>query len=125
MCYCGIKQNLSTMSVKSKNLQELMNLIGSKYVFNKENYPKMDDGSSETKQMFIIRHSNFHMQKSLGEIAGVCEAYDHKDGRTHQEITAVEEATVKLFINTLKLAEELGFSAEELFERVEQFYKNR
>lgn len=113
------------MSVKSKNLQELMNLIGSKYVFSKENYPKMDDSSTETKQMFAIGHSNFHMQKSLGKIAQVCEEYDHKGNMTHQGITKAEEATVKIFINTLKLAEELGFSAEELFERVEQFYKDR
>ena len=113
------------MSAKSKNLQELMDLIGSKYVFNKENYPKMDDSSTETKQMFAIVHSNFHMQKSLGKIAEVCEEYDHKGNRTHQGITKVEEAIVKMFINTLKLAEELGFSAEELFERVEQFYKDR
>ncbi|MBP6911856.1 MAG: hypothetical protein KBB88_01485 [Candidatus Pacebacteria bacterium] len=113
------------MSAKSKKLQELMSLIGSKYVFNKENYPKLDDSSPETKQMFAISHSNFHMQKSLGKIAEVCEEYDHKGNRTHQGITKVEESTVKMFINTLKLAEELGFSAEELFERVEQFYKDR
>jgi hypothetical protein len=113
------------MSVKSKNLQELMNLIGSKYVFNKENYPKLNDSSPETKMMFAISHTAFHMQKSLGKIAEVCEEYDHKDNRTHQDITKIEEATVKMFINTLKLAEELEFSADDLFERVEQFYKDR
>lgn len=113
------------MSAKSKNLQELINLIGSKYVFNKENYPKMDDSSPETKMMFAIQHSKNHMDKSIGVIAGVCEEYDHKGNRTHQGITKVEEATVKMFINILKLAEELGFSAEELFERVEEFYKDR
>jgi hypothetical protein len=113
------------MSAQSKNLQELMNLIGSKYVFNKENYPKLDDTSPETKQMFALSHSSFHMQKSLGKIAEVCEDYDHKGNRTRQGMTKAEEATVKIFINTLKLAEELGFSAEELFERVEQFYKDK
>jgi len=110
---------------KSKNLQELMNLIGSKYVFNKENYPKLDESSPETKMMFAIQHSKNHMDKSIGVIAGVCEEYDHKGNRTHQNIIKVEEATVKMFINTLKLAEELGFSADQLFERVEESFKEK
>ena len=113
------------MSAKSKDLQALMDLIGSKYVFSKENYPKLNDSNPETKMMFAILHSKNHMDKSIGVIAGVCEEYDHKGQRTHQGITIVEEATVKMFINTLKLAEELGFSAEQLFERVERFYKDR
>lgn len=113
------------MSVASKNLQELMDLIGSKYVFNKEAYPNMDDSSPESKQMFAVGHTCFHMQKSLGKIAEVCEAYDHAGNRTHKNVLLLEEATVKMFINTLKLAEELGFSGEELFRQVEQFYKDK
>lgn len=111
------------MSVKSKNLQELMDLIGSKYIFNQENYPNMDDSVHETKMMFAIKHSSFHMQKSLGKIAEVCEEYDHRGARTHKTFNQTEEAVVKMFVNTLKLAEEIGMSADNLFESVEKFYE--
>lgn len=114
------------MSVQSNTLQQLMNLIGSKYLFNKENYPNMDDSRPETKLMFAINHSSLHMQKSLGKIAEVLEEYDHKGKKVLLGgIAQAQESTVKIFINALKLAEELNLSAEQLFERVEQFYKDR
>ncbi len=109
--------------MKGKDLQEIMDLIGQKYVFNKENYPNMDDSDCGPKLMFAIQHSNLHMQKQLGVLATVCEEYDHTGVRTSQDQAKVEGAALKLLINTLKLAQELGYSAETLLEDVEKFYK--
>jgi len=111
--------------MKGKDLQKVMNLIGSKYVFNKTNYPNMDDTDRGPKLMFALQHSLLHMQKQLGVFATICEKYDHTGERTHQDQVKVEEAALKMFINTLKLAEELGYSAEGLLEEVEKFYENK
>ncbi len=94
------------------NLQQIMDFIESKYVFSEENYPSLKGWSEAQRQAFAITHSVLHMNKSVGRIAGECESYDHGGDGPNNAI--VREATVKMLINTLKLAEELGMTAEDL-----------
>lgn len=110
---------------KSKTLQDVMGIIAKKYVFKKENYPNMDDSSVETVRAFAINHSVLHMQKTLGKIADVCEVYDHTGKQSLDGLNTVGSATVKMFINTLKLAEEIGISAEQLIAEVDTFFEKR
>jgi hypothetical protein len=78
--------------------------------------PRTDD----EKWVFVISHSLLHMQKSSGVLARNLEAHDH--GGTIDD-QAVRLSTIKMFINTLKLAEELGMSADDLCKAVHEFYK--
>lgn len=55
------------------------------------------------------------MIKSIGRLAGECEQHDHGE---QLDDRALKEGVVKIFINTLKLAEELGISAGELVDSV-------
>ena len=104
-----------------KNLQDLMDFIGLRYLFSVENYPNISDIESK-KIAFAINHSHLHMSKSLGRIATECEKYDHG---LDPDYGIVKEATVKMFINTLKLAQELGMTAEQLSEAVPALMKSK
>ncbi len=108
-----------------ETVQQFIEFIGSKYIFNEENYPVMKDMPPEQKAMFALNHSVLHMQKSIGKIAEVCESYDHTGKYTYMNKSQVEEATVKMLVNTLKLAQELGFTGKELAERVPQLMKSK
>jgi hypothetical protein len=107
-----------------KELQLLMNLINSTYVFNEESYPQLKHATSTNQRLlFVVNHSLLHMQKSLGVIATQCEKYDHQGvNEIENEKHHLELATVKMLINTLKLAEELGMTGEQLSQRVVAFY---
>ncbi len=102
-----------------------MEFINSKYVFNEENYPNMKGMDAAQQAMFVLNHSVLHMQKSIGKIAEVCENYDHSGKINETDGAKVEEATVKMLINTLKLAHELGLNGEGLAERVPKFMKSK
>jgi|SRR3989344_3293169 len=104
-------------------LQELMDFIGSRYRFSEENYPALAGQSDGQKEVFAINHSILHMNKSIGVLAGECEAYDH--GRVWPKGDVVKEATVKMLINSLKLAEEIGMTAEEIFETIPRTMKSK
>jgi len=106
-----------------QELQPLIDLIGSHYVFNKESYSQLEGKTDKDEiLMFAVNHSVLHMNKSIGTLATACEAYDHK-GITAVDKQQLEVGVVKMLINTLKLAEELGMTGQQLAERVFAFYK--
>ena len=104
------------------SLSMLMEFVGSRYKFTSENYPALKKKSPEQIKAFAVGHSAHHMMKSLGRISAECEAYDH-GGVMNQEL--LHEATVKMLINTLKLAEELGISAGELIGSVPRVMRSK
>jgi hypothetical protein len=65
----------------------------------------------EHDQAFAIRHSVLHMAKTMGLLATECESFDHG---TSMNVVALREATIGMLINTLKLANDLQMSADEL-----------
>jgi hypothetical protein len=109
-------------SSKYDSVSELMRFIGSRYVFNRDNYPGIEGMSQEEKRAFAVSHSAHHMTKSLGRISAECESWDYGN-RMNEE--SLREATVKMLINTLKLAEELGISAGELIGSVPRLMKSK
>jgi hypothetical protein len=64
---------------------------------------------------FAIRHGVLHMTKAVGRLAAECESFDHG---TSMNTAALRESVVKMLVNTLKLADDVGLSADELAEGV-------
>lgn len=93
------------------DLAELMSYIGARYQFIADNYPALGSATDEQREAFAVSHSVHHMSKSLGRLSAECESYDH-GGKMNT--VALKEGVVKMFINVVKLAEELNISAEEL-----------
>ena len=93
------------------DLASLMSFIGERYTFTEENYPGFDALSVYDRTVFAVRHSAMHMMKSTGKIAAEAEKADHGGEMSPEDL---KTATTKMLVNVLKLAEELGISAEEL-----------
>lgn len=61
-----------------ESFEDILERIGTLYVFNEDNYPLMPFRSSNTeKKAFAIEHSVFHMTKTIGRLAAECEAHGH------------------------------------------------
>jgi len=104
------------------DLSSLMLFIGERYTFTDKNYPGLDQLTPEQRKVFAVRHSQLHMSKSAGAIATEAEAADH-GGQMDQERLKV--ATTKMLINSLKLAEELGMTPEDLAACVPSVMKSK
>ncbi len=89
--------------------------ISDRYSFTSDRYPLIARLSPQERKAFAVSHSVHHMIKSIGKLSGECEAFDH-GGALNEEV--LREATVKMFINTLKLAEEIGMTADDLIAAV-------
>ena len=103
-----------------QELQNLMNEIAKKYAFNSDSYPSLEGKTREEIFIFAVRHSALHMGKTLGKISTFSEAVDHGE-KGSQEL--LEEGTVKMFINVLRLAELQNISAEQLIALVPKMMK--
>ena len=107
---------------KLTDLAQLMEYIGSRYTFTADHYPRMTGLDSDGKKAFVLSHSVHHIQKSVGKLAAECEHFDH-GGKLDD--TAIREGVVKMFINSVKLAEEMGITAEELAASVPTFMASK
>ena len=103
--------------VPEPTLASLMLFIGARYTFTNEHYPNIDLSTPEKVRAFAVSHSLKHISKSAGKIAAETEAPDH--GGVMDE-KSLRIATAKMLVNTLKLAEELGMSPDELGAMVPQ-----
>lgn len=80
-----------------------------------EKYPAFAVLSTEQKKAFVISHSIQHLCKSLGRIASECEILDHGHELNERVLT---EHVAKMFIDILKLADDLGITPTQIFERM-------
>ena len=103
-----------------QELQNLMNEIAHKYKFDSTSYPSLKGKTPDEIFAFAVRHSALHMGKALGKVSTVSEAMDHGD---EGSVELLEEGTVKMFINVLRLAELQGMSAERLVALVPKMMK--
>ena len=106
---------------KLATIEEVWVYINSKYIFNQENYPKIP-AEEPARKAFIVNHSLQHMCKSTGKIAAEVETFDHGGQMNNENL---KEATVKMFINTLKLASELGINTWDLMNAVPDYMKSK
>ena len=110
----GLDLTEDSMTTPTPDLCSLIDFIKKRLPFNKENYPAFDP-ERETTTSFAVRHILFHMMKSAGVIAAQSETVDH-GGSMDSEL--LKKATTKMFVNALRLAEELRMTPEEIAEMV-------
>ncbi len=107
---------------QSTDLTEVMSFIGARYTFTPEHYPSLEGVTPDQKKSFAVSHSVHHMCKSMGKLAAECERYDH--GGTMND-AGLKEGAVKMFINSIKLVEELGISAQELADSIPEYMASK
>lgn len=106
----------------NKDLDTLIAYIAEHFTFDEETYPELRGASEEERLAFAIRHSALHMSKTAGKIAAVSEDVDH--GR-ELDMESLRENTMKSLINTLRLAELVGMSGNDLVQAIEKKYKKK
>jgi hypothetical protein len=102
------------------DLQEVIDYIASRFVFDEASYPLLSKLTPEERVHFSVNHSFQHMAKQIGKIAAHLEDRDH-GGAGNPDI--LKEALVKEFINILRLAELLHIDAEELLSSIPKYMK--
>lgn len=105
---------------KLSNLQDAIDYIASRFVFDAAHYPLLEKLSPEERLHFSINHSLQHMNKQLGRIAAHLEDRDH-GGAGNPEL--LKEAVVKEFINVLRLSELLNLTADDLYAAIPKYLK--
>jgi hypothetical protein len=103
-------------------LAELMAEINSRYVFNPINYPALAHVPDDMRVAFIVSHSLHHVSKSHGKLATIVEAADHSGRPVNPE--DAREGVLKLLLNGLKLASELGITPSQILAEVPKLLKS-
>ena len=103
-----------------RSLQEAIDFIAEKFVFDEASYPLLQKLSPEEKLQFSVNHSLQHMAKVLGKIATHLEDVDH-GGAGSADL--LHEGLVKQLINVLRLAELLDISGDDLLKDIPKFVR--
>jgi hypothetical protein len=109
---------MNEVIVEPKNLQEAIDFIASKFVFDESGYPLIAKLSPEERIQFSLNHSLQHLTKQLGNIAAHLEDKDH-GGEGDPE--ALRRSFMKGFVSTLRLAELLGMDANDLLKGIPEY----
>lgn len=96
-----------------EGLAALMDHMGKTWNCDKERYPRVAICSKSDKEEFVVNHSLLHIVKSRGVIART-NPYGDPDPALDQGGSADQRriAAVKLFVNGVNLAREMGLSAD-------------
>lgn len=97
-----------------KTLTELMAHIAKVWTCDEARYPELAKLDAVGQKNFRLKHSVLHFNKSVGKLAALAETYDHEGTLSDAEAQLI---ATKLFVNSLKLAEEVGLSADDLLSR--------
>ena len=106
----------------SKDIDKLIQFISRHFVFDEDVYPELKGASEKEKLHFAIRHLSLHFSKTVGKIAVVSEAVDHGKNIDVEELKA---NVPKALITTLRLAELVDLSEEDLIKAIEKKYDDR
>lgn len=102
-------------------LSDIMRTIDETYQFTPENYPALKDMTMNQRKAFICSHSAHHMMKSLGKISAQCETFDHGDNLDSE---IIKEVVIKMIINSLKLASEMGIDVVEIGRAIPEYMRS-
>jgi hypothetical protein len=105
------------------DLDALMAHIGDTWVCDAARYPELQGMNEEAHRNFVVKHSLMHILKTTGKIASCCEDFDHTHTAGPEEGLLLQELAIKLVVNALKLAEEVGLSADDLLQRAPRYIK--
>lgn len=106
-----------------QTLDKAHDYINRWYRLTGENCPLLRHDLSPTEgRAFIITHGVKHIQKAIGVIATETEVADHGVGMRPD---ALQTATVKIFINAMMMAHELGLSPADIAAAVPAAMKSK
>lgn len=97
------------------NLSEALNEIALAYPFTEKEYPELATYSKGQQKKFAIKHSILHIAKSLGKLATVSEHIDHGSELNRHSL---QEATIKILVNTLRIAELQKLQEAEIYQEI-------
>ena len=89
-----------------------MGYIQGRYTFTEAGYPALRHLPDELRANFVLSHVIAHTLKSIGSIATLAEAADHSGEAPAAE--ALREPVLKLVMNSLRLAREIGLTADDV-----------
>lgn len=98
-------------------IDRLIALVAKYFTFDAKAYPELAGKDEKQTLAFALRHSALHFSKTAGKIAAVSEDIDHGE---EIEIDKIRKNTVKALMNTLRLAELVGLSGQDLVQSVEE-----
>ena len=82
--------------------------------FTEEKYPLLAKLSEDERKAFVFGHILKHFHKSLGSLEEVLEKYEHDPNNGLGDKEMVQKKVTKLFLNSVRLAQEVGVSPEDL-----------
>jgi hypothetical protein len=103
------------------DLKALMELVATTWECDVKRYPELQGKALDERRNFLVKHSLMHIAKTSGKLASVCEEFDHNGGYEPDSEEMLKGYATKLFVNALKLAEEVGLSADDLLQRAPKF----
>ncbi len=104
--------------IEIRDLQEAIDFIASKFVFDEAGYPLLAKLTSDERQHFALQHSLQHLMKQLGKIAAYLEDRDHGGEGDSDDLRRV---FMKSFVSALRLAELLDVDADTLLRDVPKY----
>ncbi len=105
----------------SRDIDELIQFISENFIFDENSYPELKGVDEQARFLFAVRHSALHFSKTAGKIAAVSEDVDHGN---EIDIEELKKNVPKALINTLRLAELVGMSEDDLVKAIEDKYRN-
>lgn len=106
----------------SESLDSLMHFVSELLPVNDIQYPDIRSFDQTDTIAFCLHHSALHFSKTAGKLAAFVEEADH--GRFAQ-IQALEAIVASSLVNSLKLADEIGLTGNEIMSAVRQKFAQR
>jgi hypothetical protein len=100
-------------------IDQLIEQIARGLQFDGEAYPELRNATDEQRRVFAVRHNALHFAKTAGKIAAVSEAVDHGGVLN---IDTLKGNVVDSLVSTLRLAEVVGMTEEELVAAIREKY---
>jgi hypothetical protein len=105
-----------------RDIDTLIAFVAAHHQFNGEKYPELLEKDEKQRLIFALRHTALHFSKTAGKIAAVSERVDHGEDIDVDELRI---NTSKALANTLRLAELIGLSGDDLVHSLEENYKDK
>lgn len=100
------------------DLQDLIRLVKEEWPFDKDHYPAIKKMSQKEKRIFAIRHILMQQAKALAKGMEALERFEHGLPLDEEKLRL---SVRNFFINTLKMAEFVGISPDQLADDLQQW----
>lgn len=104
------------------DIEKLMAFVVERWRFDAENYPGIEKLFAFKREVFALRHILMHQAKALGKAMEAVEPCDHGERIDEEKLRL---AIRNSLINTLRLAEASGMSADDLLKSIENWAEEK